>query len=454
MIGTLAWNVAPAEAAAHVLGYTIVNDVSSRDPWLDGDQWLLGKSMPGFCPVGPVVVTPDELDPSDLRLGCTINGEPIQDGRTSSMRVPGRRDRLVPQPPPHPPPRRPDRDRHAGPPRVAARPRSAPPAGRHRHRVDRGDRRAHHPHRLTRTRGETDAQAADRVHGPHDRPRGAGVPARAPDGHRAHRVHRAARAARAAADRRPRPDRGRASRRGGRRRARRPADQLRAVLPARGVHRRRPHPDPDLHGAHRGPVRGPCRDRLPPDRVPQRPLRQHLRDRLRLRRGRAQAARGRPRLPGQLLGRDHRRGGRRVLRPDRRPARQPGRDVRGDGDRPRAGRPRRRQRRDAAVPRRRQRRRRPHRVLLLGARVRPRGERVGHVGRRARVERRVRRALPRGRHRARRGGCSTTSSARSRRCPAAEAALESRPGRRATAALAPRLSPRTSPACRPPRRPR
>ncbi|HEX7347217.1 MAG TPA: fumarylacetoacetate hydrolase family protein [Candidatus Limnocylindrales bacterium] len=69
-----------------IFGYTIVNDVSSRDPWLDGDQWLLGKSMPGFCPVGPVVVTPDEFDPTDVRLGCTINGEAIQDGRTSDMR--------------------------------------------------------------------------------------------------------------------------------------------------------------------------------------------------------------------------------------------------------------------------------------------------------------------------------------------------------------------------------
>ena len=69
-----------------IFGYTIVNDVSSRDPWLDGDQWLLGKSMPGFCPVGPVVVTPDEFDPTDVRLGCTINGEAIQDGRSSDMR--------------------------------------------------------------------------------------------------------------------------------------------------------------------------------------------------------------------------------------------------------------------------------------------------------------------------------------------------------------------------------
>jgi 2,4-diketo-3-deoxy-L-fuconate hydrolase len=86
VIGKTAWNVPPEAAIQHVLGYTIVNDVSSRDPWLDGDQWLLGKSMPGFCPVGPWVITAADLDPADLRLGCTINGEPIQDGRTSDMR--------------------------------------------------------------------------------------------------------------------------------------------------------------------------------------------------------------------------------------------------------------------------------------------------------------------------------------------------------------------------------
>ena len=100
VIGTLAWNVAPDEAAAHVLGYTIVNDVSSRDPWLDGDQWLLGKSMPGFCPVGPVVVTPDELDPArpPPRLHDQRRADP---GRPDIVdAVPGRRDHLVPQPPP------------------------------------------------------------------------------------------------------------------------------------------------------------------------------------------------------------------------------------------------------------------------------------------------------------------------------------------------------------------
>lgn len=68
-----------------VFGYTIVNDISSRDPWLDGEQWLLGKSMPGFCPVGPWIVTAGGIDPRDLSLGCTINGVTIQDGRTSDM---------------------------------------------------------------------------------------------------------------------------------------------------------------------------------------------------------------------------------------------------------------------------------------------------------------------------------------------------------------------------------
>jgi 2-keto-4-pentenoate hydratase/2-oxohepta-3-ene-1,7-dioic acid hydratase in catechol pathway len=86
VIGRAASNVPPQRAMDHVFGWTIVDDVSSRDAWLDGDQWLIGKSMPGFCPVGPWIVTADELDPTDLRLGCTINGEAIQDGRTSSMR--------------------------------------------------------------------------------------------------------------------------------------------------------------------------------------------------------------------------------------------------------------------------------------------------------------------------------------------------------------------------------
>ena len=86
VIGAEAFAVSPAQAMAHVFGYTCMNDISSRDPWLDGDQWLLGKSMPGFCPVGPWIVTRDELSVDDLRLGCTINGVAIQDGSTAQMR--------------------------------------------------------------------------------------------------------------------------------------------------------------------------------------------------------------------------------------------------------------------------------------------------------------------------------------------------------------------------------
>jgi 2-keto-4-pentenoate hydratase/2-oxohepta-3-ene-1,7-dioic acid hydratase in catechol pathway len=69
-----------------IFGYTIVNDITSQDPWLDGDQWLLGKSMPGFCPVGPWIVPADQLDVTDLSLSFTVNGVAVQGGRTSQMR--------------------------------------------------------------------------------------------------------------------------------------------------------------------------------------------------------------------------------------------------------------------------------------------------------------------------------------------------------------------------------
>ncbi|MEO6207608.1 MAG: fumarylacetoacetate hydrolase family protein, partial [Candidatus Limnocylindrales bacterium] len=86
VIGAPAFRVSADDAMAHVFGYTGINDVSARDDRLDGDQWLLGKSMPGFCPVGPWLVTADAFDPADVGLRCTIDGEPIQDGRTTQMR--------------------------------------------------------------------------------------------------------------------------------------------------------------------------------------------------------------------------------------------------------------------------------------------------------------------------------------------------------------------------------
>jgi len=88
VIGEAAANVAAENATRHVFGYTCVNDVSSRDSWLDGDQWLLGKSLPGFCPVGPWVVTRDEIEPEALRIGCILNGVSIQDGNTAQIRTP------------------------------------------------------------------------------------------------------------------------------------------------------------------------------------------------------------------------------------------------------------------------------------------------------------------------------------------------------------------------------
>jgi 2-keto-4-pentenoate hydratase/2-oxohepta-3-ene-1,7-dioic acid hydratase in catechol pathway len=86
VIGTPALRVTPADAMGHVFGYTCINDVSARNERLDGDQWLLGKSMPGFCPVGPWIVTADAFDPANVAVRCTIDGAPIQESRTSSMR--------------------------------------------------------------------------------------------------------------------------------------------------------------------------------------------------------------------------------------------------------------------------------------------------------------------------------------------------------------------------------
>ncbi|SCL25041.1 2-keto-4-pentenoate hydratase/2-oxohepta-3-ene-1,7-dioic acid hydratase (catechol pathway) [Micromonospora pallida] len=78
----------PAEALAHVAGYAVSNDVSEReyqfaDP---GGQWAKGKSCETFNPLGPWLVTPDEVgDPQALRLRSWVNGEPRQDSRTADM---------------------------------------------------------------------------------------------------------------------------------------------------------------------------------------------------------------------------------------------------------------------------------------------------------------------------------------------------------------------------------
>ena len=77
----------PAEQALdHVFGYTVANDISARDVQFSDGQWTRGKSFDTFCPLGPVVVTGDELgDISDLRLTTKVNGEVMQDDTTASM---------------------------------------------------------------------------------------------------------------------------------------------------------------------------------------------------------------------------------------------------------------------------------------------------------------------------------------------------------------------------------
>ena len=88
VIGREASRVAAADAWDHVAGLTVGQDYSERTRQLvpPAPQFSLGKSFPGFAPIGPAVVTPDELDhPDDLGIGCSINGEQVQKGRTDDL---------------------------------------------------------------------------------------------------------------------------------------------------------------------------------------------------------------------------------------------------------------------------------------------------------------------------------------------------------------------------------
>lgn len=87
VIGTAAWQVKAADALAHVAGYMTANDVSARDWQMErGGQWAKGKSGPGFCPLGPWLVTADEVpDPQALRLTTQVNARIRQDGTSADM---------------------------------------------------------------------------------------------------------------------------------------------------------------------------------------------------------------------------------------------------------------------------------------------------------------------------------------------------------------------------------
>ena len=85
VIGLGGKNIARERAMSHVFGYTIVNDVTARDVQMRHQQWDLGKSFDTFCPMGPWIVTADELDGTKTRVRCWVNGELRQDAPVENM---------------------------------------------------------------------------------------------------------------------------------------------------------------------------------------------------------------------------------------------------------------------------------------------------------------------------------------------------------------------------------
>jgi 2-keto-4-pentenoate hydratase/2-oxohepta-3-ene-1,7-dioic acid hydratase in catechol pathway len=85
VIGKGGCNISKADAIQHVLGYTVVNDVTARDVQMRHKQWDLRKSFDTFCPMGPWIVTSDELDGQDTRIRGWVNGELRQDASTKDL---------------------------------------------------------------------------------------------------------------------------------------------------------------------------------------------------------------------------------------------------------------------------------------------------------------------------------------------------------------------------------
>jgi 2-keto-4-pentenoate hydratase/2-oxohepta-3-ene-1,7-dioic acid hydratase in catechol pathway len=89
VIGRQCRKVSESEALSYVAGYTAANDVSARDLQLGDGQWIRGKSLDTFCPLGPAFVTVDEIrDPQGLAIRCTVNDTVMQDSHTREMIFP------------------------------------------------------------------------------------------------------------------------------------------------------------------------------------------------------------------------------------------------------------------------------------------------------------------------------------------------------------------------------
>ncbi len=86
VIGRPAIGVDPAEWKDYVAGYTVINDVSARDAQFSDRKWFRGKSYDSFCPMGPFLVTSDEIpDPHSLRVAATVNDQPRQNSNTDDL---------------------------------------------------------------------------------------------------------------------------------------------------------------------------------------------------------------------------------------------------------------------------------------------------------------------------------------------------------------------------------
>lgn len=86
VFGRTGKNISAADAPGYIFGYTVINDISARDVQNRHQQFFKGKSLDGTCPMGPCIVTADELpDAGDLALSLRLNGETMQDSRTRDL---------------------------------------------------------------------------------------------------------------------------------------------------------------------------------------------------------------------------------------------------------------------------------------------------------------------------------------------------------------------------------
>ena len=85
VIGKTGKNISREQAKEHILGYTVGNDVSARTLQFRGTQWILGKSLDNFAPIGPVIVSPDNFDFENATITTTVNGEVRQQAKLEQM---------------------------------------------------------------------------------------------------------------------------------------------------------------------------------------------------------------------------------------------------------------------------------------------------------------------------------------------------------------------------------